>query len=136
MTHQTHGLGVQERRLTLAPHVVNGLLRGVPDAREVLAVAGEVADTGSLPHHLRDVVVGCSYRDADPVVLAREQDRTWLLVHHGRAGAVQACLRGRVVHRRVTEAAVDDRVIGDSARWFDALPLEPLERHGEPKGLR
>ncbi len=119
MPEEADGAQVQQRRAALLACELDRLCRRGAHRARIVALRAEVADAGTL-RCARDPAGRRRHRDAQTVVLADEHERHRQALRHAVADRVQRADRGRVVQRRVAEAAHRDRVVG------------PARRHGKP----
>jgi hypothetical protein len=110
MRHEPHHPQVQERRSALRPHVLDGRDGRVVAGRNVFAVGAEVLEAFSIAVRRGDPAVRCRHADAEPVVLADEQDGHRQPLVGGLARRVDRARGGGVIGRRITEAGDGDRV--------------------------
>ena len=127
MSHQPDHPQMQERRATVCTHPGGGGGRGVERRRHITAVGVEIPQPVTVSVGVLDPPSRRLDADADPVVLADEQQRhRHTLIRRVQRG-VDGADRGGVVHRRVAEAAHRDGVVGP---WAGHAQL-PGARDGE-----
>ena len=110
------------------------LPRGLQDGRRVVAVGALDRELGPAVERLLDPGLGRRHADADPVVLADEQQRQRLALVGEVGGRVERGLRGRVIERRVAERAHDDRV--ERPLRIDVELTRPFDRERDAHGPR
>ena len=86
----------------------------------------QVGDAGTARGAARPSRSGVEHRDAEPVVLADEHERHRQALRDAVADRVQRADRGRVVQRRVAEAAHRHRVVGASACRHASRRARPI----------
>ena len=124
---------VQEGRRAAVAHPGRRGQRGVVDRRQVGAVGVEVPDAGPAGLRGGDPARRRPHADAQAVVLADEQQRQRQPLVGAVGGGVERAGRGRVVDRRVAEAADHDGV-RRPGRWpLPAWPRGPARRPGRPR---
>ena len=107
---EPHHVQVQERGGAGGPHVVGGGRRRVVAGRRVGAVGAEIPQGGPAGVRGGDPPVRGADADAEPVVLADEQQRDRQSLVGGAAGGVDRPGGGGVPRRGVAEARHGDRV--------------------------
>ena len=107
---------VQERRRPALPDMRRGGRRGVVDVGQIRAVRVEVRDAGPSRQGGPHPAGRRPHADAEPVVLAYQQQRQRQALVGAVGGGVERASRGGMVHRGVTERAHHDRVVGQVGR--------------------
>ncbi len=116
MPHQPDHPQMQERRSTVCTHPGGCRGRSVERRRHIAPVGLEIPQSVAVSVSVLDPATRCLDADADPVVLADEQQRHRHTLIRGVQGGVDGADRGGVVHRCVTEAAHRYGIVGPRAR--------------------
>ena len=122
---------MQERGPPTGAHPVGGGGRGIERRGQIASVGAEIRQAFAVSVTLLDPAAGRLDADADPVVLADEQQRhRHALIRRVQRGVDRAD-RGGVVRRRVAEAAHRDRIVGPCAGHPELLGAGDGERDTE-----
>ncbi len=121
---------MQEDRLPVGPHVGDRVRDRRPRGGWFQPVSRVVAQTRTVAVRPLDPAGRRRHRDAQPVVLADEQDRDRQAAERGVQGGVDRADRGRVVRGGVAERA-HHHGVGGIAR-IDPHPAGPVQRHRQP----
>jgi hypothetical protein len=133
MAEEAHGLEMQEHRAALAAAERDRACGRVEDLVE-LARGAHVGELRQLREAALDPVRRCRHRDADPVVLADQQQRERLAAAARIARRLEAGEGGGVVDGCIAERAAHDRVGGK--RRGESESLRASVREGEPDRAR
>ena len=134
VAEEANSAQVEERGTAVGPDPLHDLAHGGDERRRIVALDPLVAQPGAMAVRRLDPTRRRPHADADPVVLADEQQRHRQLPVRGVRGGVDRSGRGGVVGRGVAEAAHDDRA-GRPCE-LDAQLGSPAERERDPERPR